>query len=372
MSLEYDDKVIQYYQRGAKLVEDEEDADYMMVTYLLNNEVVGKEQLLAEHIVEQLGEDGYSESHLDPMNGPLKEDLPVSQAFSSVGRDTDDLKKLGKYFNEKSDTGDDLTRTGPGGTFPRDSYDGVYPAAEKSTTLNAATAIELEEEPQEVYEVDGTVPEYQESIIIEIDEEEKKIEIEIKDENQEESIELQPGDLKNHEGRKDPGTHTNTIKAGEKDIDKLLPISDIWKTPNDGMAETKQFSFIGDSSFKETEFTQPSSWIGTVTWNPQSLDATVVMNGKAYNHSGVTGKDFESFKGAPSKGAHWNRFWKGQFPAAFSEALNISQKHPHEFDWIDEKAIDEMMRFTKENGKRYNRKDMRYCKLFTRDVKWKS
>lgn len=362
------EQVSDYLDEDYNPVASRKDARYENIT-TFNDDGTIKEQELK--IIEENIEETFQEAEFRAEDGDLKQDIPASQAFSDVGRDTDDLKKLGKYFDEKSDTGDDLTRTGPGGNLPSDNYDPKYYTGESTTKLNAATGIELEENPKQIYDIKGTVPEYQmqEDIRIEIsdpsgDEEgfipiniEIEGHVEAKDENQDE---LEPGDLKNHEGRKDPGTHTNTIKAGEKEIDKLLPVSDIWKTKNDGMSETKQFSFIGDDSFEEAiyqqgqdeeQFNQPSSWIGTVTWNPQSLDATVVMNGKAYNHSGVTGKDYESFKGAPSKGAHWNRFWKGQFPAAFREAMILSEKHPFEFDWIDEDAIDEMRKFTKENGK---------------------
>jgi len=339
--IQFDEKISKYFQGGVNEVQESDDWDYVVNSYFLKGELVYQDQLLADKISREL--EGLEET-LDPMDGDLKQDLPVSQAFSDVG---EEHKKLGKPFNEKSDTGDDLSRTGPGGNAGKDDYDAVHYEGQSTTKLNAATGIELMPDAKQIYDIDGTVPELQENI---------KITIEItEDESQEEKpLELQDHDLMNHEGRKDPGTHTNTIKAGEKRIDKLEPISDIWKSKNDGMNEAKTFSFIGtpvDVPEIDENFEHPSSWIGTVTWNPETLEATVVMNGKVYNHSGVGGRDFESFRGAPSKGAHWNRFWKGQFNSTnYSEALHMDQRESFEFDWINDDAIEEMMKYAKQHG----------------------
>jgi hypothetical protein len=349
------EEIIKYFTRDWMEVP-EEDAELMVITTIDNGQVIGQETLLAERLAAEL--EGMSESLMNPMDGNLKQDLPASQAFSDVG-ESEDNTKLGKYFDEKSDTGDDHSRTGPGGNAPADNYDKTHYEGQSTTKLNAATGIELEDEPKKIYDISGTPPELQEDIkiTIEIDDDS----LELIDESQDT---LKKGDLKNHEGRKDPGTHTNTIKAGELEIDKLLPVSPLWKEKNDGIgpyAETKQFSFFGDERFGEAiyhsgenpqeQFNQASSWIGTVTWNPETLDAIVVMNGKKYNHAGVGGKDYAAFEGAPSKGAHWNRHWKGQFQSSnYSEALMLQQKEHYEFDWIDDAAIEEMKKYANSHG----------------------
>jgi len=338
------EEIIKYFRRPDLEVDSEEDAEFMVITKLVDGKVVGQQTLLSEVLAAEI--DGMKET-LNPMDGDLKQDLPVSQAFSDVGAPGEnDQQKLGKPFNDKSDTGDDLSRTGPGRTAPRENYDPVHLEGQSTTKLNTATGIELMPDAKQIYDVDGTVPELQEDI---------KITIEIKDESQEEKpYELQDHDLRDHEGRKDPGTHINTIKAGERKIQDLIPISDIWKSENEGMNEAKTFSFIGtpiDEPDDGEDFTHASSWIGTVTWNPKTLEATVVMNGKRYNHANVGGKDFESFRGAPSKGAHWNRFWKGQFHSSnYSEALLMDHRETDEFDWIDDAAIFEMTKYAKEHG----------------------
>ena len=366
--IQYDEKVEKYFQGGMMQVEKDQDWDYVVVSYFLKGNLQHQEQLLSEEISAEMEAADQDQGLQEVEN--ITQELPVSQAFSDVGPSNDNTK-LGKPFDEKSDTGDDLTRTGPEGNAPADNYNGTNYDGQSTTKLNAATGIELEPYPKQIYDVSGTPPELQEDIRIEITDpagDEKfmppiTIEIEGHIESNEKTKDdsLQDHDLMNHEGRKDPGTHTNTIKAGERGIDDLMPISDIWKSPNDGMVqETKQFSFIGDKTFDEAiygsgqdqeQFNQPSTWIGTVTWNPTTLDATVVMNGKSYNHANVQGKDFDSFAGAPSKGAHWNRFWKDQFNSTnYSESLNITQKEQYEFDWIDESAIHEMKKYAADHG----------------------
>lgn len=124
---------------------------------------------------------------LDPMAGDLKQSLPVSQAFSDEGNNphdtiqstTDtipniipepiiepkDTKKLGKPFDSKSDTGDDLSRTGPGGEWPRDNYDSKYPQGVNDVKLNIATPYY---DDRKLHDVSGIVPELQEDITLQI------------------------------------------------------------------------------------------------------------------------------------------------------------------------------------------------------------
>jgi len=114
---------------------------------------------------------------LDPMAGDLKQSLPISQAFSDTGNNVHivpeveldpnaekmysdmDYTKLGKPFNEKSDTGDDLTRTGPGGAEPSNSYNiKRYESSPGDIKLNIATPYYDGKAP---HNVSGIVPELQ-------------------------------------------------------------------------------------------------------------------------------------------------------------------------------------------------------------------
>jgi len=137
---------------------------------------------------------------------------PASQAFADTGNNPHiDNTKLGKPFDEKSDTGDDKTRTGPGGLLPRDSYDGIHYQGEKDSKIHLATPYFDGKEP---HDVSGTIPELQEDIKITIedplgDENIPTIELLIKEPELElKKIEEEPQlELKNYPGRKDPDTH---------------------------------------------------------------------------------------------------------------------------------------------------------------------
>jgi len=39
---------------------------------------------------------------------------------------------------------------------------------------------------------------------------------------------------------------------------------------------------------------------------------TIEINGRIYNYCGISRREFESFKGSPSKGSAFNRFIKGK------------------------------------------------------------
>ena len=166
---------------------------------------------------------------------------PASQAFADTGNNPHiDQTKLGKPFDEKSDTGDDQTRTGPGGLLPRDNYDSIHYQGKKDSKIHLATPYH---DGKEIHDVSGTIPELQEDIKITIedplgDENIHTIELIIKEPELElRKLEEEPqSELKDYHVRKDPDTHTSTIKAGEQSIEDTIPISDIWKEEH-GLAE---------------------------------------------------------------------------------------------------------------------------------------
>lgn len=106
---------------------------------------------------------------LDPMAGDLKQDIPASQAFTDEGNNPHitpeielqlgEVEKLGKPFPDKSDTGDDLSRTGPGGENPQDNYDMEnYHTVGDNIKLNIATPLY---DDRRLHDVSGVVPELQ-------------------------------------------------------------------------------------------------------------------------------------------------------------------------------------------------------------------
>lgn len=62
---------------------------------------------------------------------------------------------------------------------------------------------------------------------------------------------------------------------------------------------------------REPTFNNPSSFIGLVTYFPDTQDMIVVLNGKPYNYCNVPQRTFDAFKGADSPGAFYNRNIKG-------------------------------------------------------------
>lgn len=62
---------------------------------------------------------------------------------------------------------------------------------------------------------------------------------------------------------------------------------------------------------REPTFQNPSSFVGLVTYFPDTQDMIVVLNGKPYNYCNVPQRVFDAFKGADSPGAYYNRNIKG-------------------------------------------------------------
>lgn len=62
---------------------------------------------------------------------------------------------------------------------------------------------------------------------------------------------------------------------------------------------------------REPTFQNPSSFVGLVTYFPDTQDMIVVLNGKPYNYCNVPQRIFDAFSGADSPGAYYNRNIKG-------------------------------------------------------------
>lgn len=119
---------------------------------------------------------------------------------------------------------------------------------------------------------------------------------------------------------------------------------------------------------REDSFNEPSSVVGTVKYFPQEQIMEVELNGRTYPYYGVSYRDFDSFRGAGSKGAAYNRMFKGRFGPGTSvsalanqEALqhaiqykeSIIINNPDDFHWIDEMGIKEMIQEGKKGPGKY-------------------
>lgn len=239
----YDEVKYYYFSKDGNQVTEKDDWFVMKRVFIQDGQDIQRETYFVDD-EEDLGEG------IEQMFGP-----PASQAFSDIGNNPhletdqhdykqvqgksadkiilDEHEKLGKPFNEKSDTGDDHSRTGPEGNQPRDNYDKIHYQSQAGTKVHIATPYY---DGKEIHDVSGIIPELQEDIKITLedpkgDEGMPKIELLIEEPKPlEKEVEL-----KDTPGRKDPGTHINTIKADA--IDLNLPISDVWKGDEIVLAE---------------------------------------------------------------------------------------------------------------------------------------
>ena len=62
---------------------------------------------------------------------------------------------------------------------------------------------------------------------------------------------------------------------------------------------------VGNPEFKS--FTHSSSFVGNVIWDRESLGMNIILNGSTYSFCNVSERLFDSFEGADSKGAFFNR-----------------------------------------------------------------
>ena len=62
---------------------------------------------------------------------------------------------------------------------------------------------------------------------------------------------------------------------------------------------------VGNPEFKA--FTHSSSFVGNVLWDRESSEMDILLNGKTYHFCRVSERLFDSFEGASSKGAFFNR-----------------------------------------------------------------
>jgi len=62
---------------------------------------------------------------------------------------------------------------------------------------------------------------------------------------------------------------------------------------------------VGNPEFRA--FTHSSSFVGNVLWDRESREMDIILNDKTYHFCRVSERLFDSFEGANSKGAFFNR-----------------------------------------------------------------
>lgn len=72
---------------------------------------------------------------------------------------------------------------------------------------------------------------------------------------------------------------------------------------------------------REKDFDAASSFVGRVNYTPELQTMEITLNGKRYDYCSIPERIFDSFKGASSKGAFYNREIKGIYMCGTSEII---------------------------------------------------
>ena len=96
----------------------------------------------------------------------------------------------------------------------------------------------------------------------------------------------------------------------KKRFEFVETLDDSWKEVEHYLMEDSTNSgqksdTVGNPEFKS--FTHSSSFIGNVVWDRESREMDIILNDKTYHFCRVSERLFDSFEGASSKGAFFNR-----------------------------------------------------------------
>ena len=99
-------------------------------------------------------------------------------------------------------------------------------------------------------------------------------------------------------------------KKKKKRFEFVEAIDDSWREVEHYLIEDSTNSgqksdTVGNPEFKA--FTHSSSFVGNVLWDRESREMDILLNGNKYHFCNVSERLFDSFEGASSKGAFFNR-----------------------------------------------------------------
>ena len=99
-------------------------------------------------------------------------------------------------------------------------------------------------------------------------------------------------------------------KKKKKRFEFVEAIDDSWKEVEhylmeDALGTNQKSDTVGNPEFKA--FTHSSSFVGNVLWDRESREMDILLNGNKYHFCNVSERLFDSFEGAGSKGAFFNR-----------------------------------------------------------------
>jgi hypothetical protein len=108
------------------------------------------------------------------------------------------------------------------------------------------------------------------------------------------------------------GDHSRAdiVKKKKKSFEFKEVLDDSWKELEHYLIEDSTNSgqksdTVGNPEFKS--FTHSSSFVGNVIWDRESRQMNILLNGSKYSFCDVSERLFDSFEGADSKGAFFNR-----------------------------------------------------------------
>ncbi len=108
------------------------------------------------------------------------------------------------------------------------------------------------------------------------------------------------------------GDHSRAdiVKKKKKSFEFKEVLDDSWKELEHYLIEDSTNSgqksdTVGNPEFRS--FTHSSSFVGNVIWDRESRQMNILLNGSKYSFCDVSERLFDSFEGADSKGAFFNR-----------------------------------------------------------------
>lgn len=314
----------------------------------------------------EIKDESQEDNSIKPEEKLLYKQIIASTAGHKVSQTTNPHSSLMHIEGEKSDTGDDLSRTGPEGLRPRENNDATHYEGQSDTKLNVATGIEITPEiTKQLYNVDGTIPELREAIEIKVNGM-----IEAVDDKEPFLRKIFPflkkagivsltliGFLKLMEEQNYQQIDMFKTKTIDDLVDKIpkLKVKKFKKFKyNSGKIECPICKPLDGMEFAEDDSTRPivpSENLGVGVYNTHS-------------HCKCTNKDFEKLipietepksdpaqSRAAASSLRERKDITAEYLRPLSESLNIYKDRQHgEFDWIDDDAIDEMIKYAHNHG----------------------
>ena len=256
---------------------------------------------------------------------------PASQAFSDTGNNPHielEHEKLGKPFNEKSDTGDDKTRTGPGGLLPRDDYNSINYHGLSDTKVHIATPYQGDD-AIELHNVSGIIPELQT----------KDDQIQLKDKG------LSEGSL----------TVKKYLKfkynSGKIECKICKPLDGMEFAQDDSERPVLPSEKLGEGVFN----THPNclcTWEPITKYEDESLELKSEPPQSRAAAASLRERDDitnDYLTAAKSIGTKMKFALQADVkPQGLQESLSLESKLEGEFDWVTEQDIKEMSKFAKQ------------------------